>query len=234
MANLVNGRVNQKLRTRNALVEVAARLIAERRTFTVADVADEAKVGRTTAYRYFPNLDVLIGHAALWALTGAEDIQIAKAREHVGSYSERLEAIVDFSDSSISKHEAEYRTMLKLSLEDKSGEVGALPRRSGLRSQHLAEALSGLEAELGADRFRMVCAGLSLFIGIEATVVLRDVCMLSKEDARAVKFWGAKAMLEAAAKAPRPAQTVQTRRVVHSAVSRENREAEVTHQYPGD
>lgn len=198
MVSLVAGRVNQKLRTRNALVETAAKLIREGRTFTVADVADLSKVGRTTAYRYFPTLEGLIGHASLWALTEAEDAQIAQAREYRGSYLERLMSIVEFSDESISKHETEYRTMLKLSLEQRPGDDNSLPRRSGLRAHHLVEALDGLEQEIGAERFGLLCAGLSLFVGIESSIVLRDVCHLSEDDARQVKFWGARAMLEAA------------------------------------
>ncbi len=198
MVSLSKGRVNQKLRTRNALVETAARMIRDRKTFTVADVADAAKVGRTTAYRYFPTLDELVGHATLWALTETEDAQIAQARENGGSLHERLMSIVAFSDASIAQHEAEYRTMLRMSLEQKTGEADSLPRRSGLRANHLAEALASLEDELGAPRFRTLCAGLSLFIGIESSVVLRDVCLLGEDEAREVKFWGAGAMLDAA------------------------------------
>jgi AcrR family transcriptional regulator len=198
MVSLSKGRVNQKLRTRNALVETAARMIRDRKTFTVADVADVARVGRTTAYRYFPTLDELVGHATLWALTETEDAQIAQARENGGSFHERLMSIVAFSDASIAQHEAEYRTMLKMSLEQKVGAADSLPRRSGLRSHHLAEALASLEGELGARRFRTLCAGLSLFMGIESSVVLRDVCLLGEDEAREVKFWGARVMLDAA------------------------------------
>jgi len=43
-----------------------------------------------------------------------------------------------------------------------------------------------------------VIAALSLFIGIESSVVLRDVCLLSVEKAREVKIWGASAILSAA------------------------------------
>jgi AcrR family transcriptional regulator len=52
--------VNQKRRTRAALVEAAQRLLDQGRTPTVADVADEALVSRATAYRYFPSQEHLL------------------------------------------------------------------------------------------------------------------------------------------------------------------------------
>ena len=45
------GRVDQKLRTRDALVNVAAGFIRLGEDFSVADVADRAEVSRPTAYR---------------------------------------------------------------------------------------------------------------------------------------------------------------------------------------
>jgi hypothetical protein len=41
-------------------------------------------------------------------------------------------------------------------------------------------------------------ATLSLFLGIEAAVVLRDVCLVSDEEAREIKVWGANVILQAA------------------------------------
>src|SRR5258706_3667533 len=73
MSNLDGGRVNQKLRTHLDLVECAAQFVREGKAFTVAEVADRAKVGRTTAYRYFPTVEALIAHASLHATT-----QVAK------------------------------------------------------------------------------------------------------------------------------------------------------------
>src|SRR5262249_15322283 len=54
------GRVNQKRRTRAALVEAAKQLVGEGVTPTVAQAAEAALVSRTTAYRYFPTQDSLL------------------------------------------------------------------------------------------------------------------------------------------------------------------------------
>src|SRR5919106_2537765 len=57
---LHTGRTNQKARTRDALIAAARRLLAEGVTLTVEEAATEASVGRTTAYRYFPNSRALL------------------------------------------------------------------------------------------------------------------------------------------------------------------------------
>ena len=58
---LHTGRTNQKARTRDALIAAARQLLAEGVTPTVEAAAAEAAIGRTTAYRYFPNSRALLG-----------------------------------------------------------------------------------------------------------------------------------------------------------------------------
>lgn len=190
------GRVNQKQRTRNALVEVAARFVHEGRTFTVADVADEAMIGRTTAYRYFPKLESLIAHASLYAITNLEQKGVAQALEAMDSSERRLVALVDASDRSAEEHGHLYRTMLRMSLNAGSDEM--LPRRSGIRRVALDSAIGSLRPRLGEAGYERLVAALSLFMGIESVIVLQDVCLLEPAQARHVKLWGARALLEVA------------------------------------
>ncbi|MDQ1585991.1 MAG: hypothetical protein QOH80_1356, partial [Actinomycetota bacterium] len=49
------GRVQQKSRTRQALIAATRRLLAQGITPTVEQSAAEADVSRTSAYRYFPS-----------------------------------------------------------------------------------------------------------------------------------------------------------------------------------
>jgi hypothetical protein len=64
-------------------------------------------------------------------------------------------------------------------------------------------AIGALRKQLGAKRYETLTAALSVFMGIEGAVVLRDVCLLSKDKAAEVKLWGANALLRAAlAEAP--------------------------------
>ncbi len=54
------GRVNQKRRTRAAIVAAARSILDRGETPTVAQVAEEAQMTRTTVYRYFPNQESLL------------------------------------------------------------------------------------------------------------------------------------------------------------------------------
>src|SRR5471030_3078435 len=57
------GRANQKLRTRNAIVQAAAELSRTGREVTMPEVARAALVSEATAYRYFPDLVSLLREA---------------------------------------------------------------------------------------------------------------------------------------------------------------------------
>ncbi len=51
---------------------------------------------------------------------------------------------------------------------------------------------------LGDKTYERLTSALSLFLGIEASIVMRDVCLLNASEARRVKLWGAQSLLEAA------------------------------------
>jgi AcrR family transcriptional regulator len=197
MSNLVGGRSNQKLRTHIALVECAAQFVREGVSFTVSEAADRANVGRTTAYRYFPNFEMLIAHALLYATIEVEQQSIGIALETATSASARLHAIVAANDKSIAEHNRLYRTMLRLSLNGDSVPENAFPKRSGGRKELLEGALDVVRDRMDEALYEKLIASLSLFLGIEADIVLRDVCILS-EEAREIKAWGAYAILQAA------------------------------------
>src|ERR1700730_1686427 len=215
MSNLTGGRTNQKLRTHLALVEAAAQLVREGKTFTVAEAADRARVGRTTAYRYFPSVETLVVHASLYAVTEVEKQSIGAALESKTSADNRLRAVIEASDQSIADHEYLYRTMLRISLNAETSEEGELPRRSNVRKEVLDSAIGALRKQLGEKHYERLTAALSLFLGIEAAVVLRDVCMLPPEKARDVKVWGASLILEGALReAARSARSRSTEKPV--------------------
>ena len=71
------GRPDQRGRTRRALLEAAARLIAAGQTPTTTEVADAADVSRRTAYRYFPSADELWFEAAEMAISFAPALVLA-------------------------------------------------------------------------------------------------------------------------------------------------------------
>jgi AcrR family transcriptional regulator len=194
-ADLSSGRTNQKARTYHALLDAAMSFIREGRDFSIADVADAARVGRTTAYGYFPTKDMLFAQAVSEIALRADFRDLTELFQQSSDIRTRIEAIVEASDASIRAHEAEYRAMLRLSLEaDQEGE----PRRVVYRPKRLLAALAPARESLDKPALDRLVAALSLCVGIEAHIALRDVCGLSPEEAAEIKLWAAEALLKAA------------------------------------
>ena len=59
------GRPNQRVRTRQDLLQAASRLMKLGRRPTLEEVAEEALVSRATAYRYFPSVESLLIEAPI-------------------------------------------------------------------------------------------------------------------------------------------------------------------------
>jgi len=107
----LEGRTQQKQRTRDALVAAARALVAEGRTPKVEDAAEAAGISRTTAYRYFPNRRALL--FAAHPDSTAESLLPVDAPDDPG---ERLDIVIRSFTRTTLKTEAQSRTMLRLSL----------------------------------------------------------------------------------------------------------------------
>ena len=203
--DLTTGRVNQKARTYQALIEAAIEFVRAGQDFSVADVADAARVGRTTAYTYFPTKDSLFARAVWEFVVRTDYADLTEVLGGAHDIAGRLTAVVEASDASVSRHEEQYRALLRVLLQPEN--TDELPRRPAYRQHRLAEALAPARDALGRPAFERLVAALSLCLGVEAQISLRDVCGLSAEDARDVKLWAARALLGAAlgdAKLPKP------------------------------
>ncbi|GAA3433760.1 TetR/AcrR family transcriptional regulator [Kutzneria kofuensis] len=73
MTQTTGGRVNQKTRTRNAIVQAAAELSRTGREVSMSEVAKVALVSEATAYRYFPDLASLLREAIAGQLPSPEE-----------------------------------------------------------------------------------------------------------------------------------------------------------------
>lgn len=198
------GRVNQKARTREALVDAAIALVGEGKDFSVPDVADLARVSRTTAYNYFPTVEALYRQAVL-TFVARQDLGFTALFERSRDVEARVTAVVEMSDASVNAHEPQYRGLLGVSLE--SHDEDDLPRRPAYRPKWLSDALEPVRAQLDPAVFDRLVSALSLTVGIEAHVTLRDVCGLSAAQARRTKVWAAQALLAAALAEQRKRET---------------------------
>jgi AcrR family transcriptional regulator len=189
----LTGRVNQKARTRDALIEAARRLLASGVSPTMEGAADAASISRTTAYRYFPNLRALLvatyPHIEERSLLGPEPPEDPLAR---------LEAVADDQGRRILTYEAEMRAVLRLSLESDLDGVAGLPVHRGLRIGWIEDALAPLQGRIGDQDLRRLVYGIGATLGIEAFVWLTDIARLPREEAVAVMRANACGILRAA------------------------------------
>ena len=190
---LHTGRTNQKARTRDALIAAARQLLAEGMTPTVEAAAAEASVGRTTAYRYFPNSRALL--AATYpeieerSLLGADPPEDPLAR---------LEIMAESFTRQILEHEPELRAQLRLALEGEPAGGESLPFRRGRRIRWIEEALSPLEGRMPEGELGRLVLGIGATLGIEALVWLTDMGGLSREEAVEVMRSNARTLLRSA------------------------------------
>lgn len=189
----LNGRVGQKRRTREALVAAARELVAKGESPTVEGAAEAAAISRTTAYRYFPSQRDLL--AAAHPETAAKSLLPADAPDDVAA---RLDLVVAKFTQGILETEAQQRTMLRLSLEADPVERARLPLRQGRAIGWIEDALAPLRKTMGEAEVHRLAIATRSATGIESLVWLTDVAGLSREKARELMCWSARALLRAA------------------------------------
>ena len=198
-SNQLTGRVRQKARTRDALIQAARELLARGTTPTVEEVAAAASMSRATAYRYFPSQAEMlvatypeIGKASLLGQNPPADA------------AERLEIVTEELARTAIEHEAELRAMLRLSLEVDAPKRGDLPFRVGRRITWIADALSPLRGQVPESELSRLVLAIASAVGIDALVWLTDIAGLSRPEAAEVMRWSARTLLRAALSAPAP------------------------------
>jgi AcrR family transcriptional regulator len=189
------GRTNQKRRTRDVLINIAADLIRSGKPISVTDVADAAGVSRTTAYRYFPTSEMLGAQATLVAADSLEAKHLTEFVLGPGSPMEKLQSVIKGSHEMTIAHEAAYRSLVHFTVELETGDVSHRPT---FRRKWLEDALGSLKKDLGPARFNQLTAALCLLCGIESMIVLNDICRLSSGEALKVKSWVGQRILRAA------------------------------------
>ena len=190
---LQTGRTSQKARTRDALIAAARQLLAKGVTPTLEEAAAEASVGRTTAYRYFPNSRALLAatfpEIEMRSLLGADPPENPLAR---------LEIVAESLTRRIVEYEPEYRTQLRLALEGEPPGGESLPLRRGRRIEWVEDALAPLRGRMPQPELRRLVLGIGATLGIEALVWLTDMGGLSREEAVEVMRSNARTLLRSA------------------------------------
>jgi AcrR family transcriptional regulator len=188
---LRTGRTSQKARTRDALVAAARELLAKGVTPTVEEAAAEADIGRTTAYRYFPN-----SRALLVATFPEIEMHSLLGEDPPEDLLARLEIFAERFTRGILEHEPEYRAQLRLALEGEPAGSERVPLRRGRRIRWIEDALSPLDGRIPEHELRRLVYGIGATLGIEAFVWLTDMGGLSREEAVEVMRSNARVLLQ--------------------------------------
>ncbi|TAH38079.1 MAG: TetR/AcrR family transcriptional regulator [Planctomycetota bacterium] len=188
-------RANQRHRTRKDLLSAAARLMKAGRCPTVAEVAEEARISRATAYRYFPSREVLMAEAPLdGAVPTPEELF---AQDPSTDPEERIERAEKALHAMVQANEPQLRMMLARSLELPARQRDGIPVRQNRRGALIEAALQPARHRFDDSTYELLRAALAHFFGTESMVVATDVLQLSPRDARAVKSWAIRALVRA-------------------------------------
>lgn len=178
------GRVNQKERTRAAIVQSARDLIRGGAEITMPSVAQAAQVSEATAYRYFPDVVSLLHEAVidLWP-SAQEALQpVADSRDVV----ERVAFATDFLLREVLAYQGAVRSIISASITRPQGAAARPGRRFALIDHALApltDTIAGSELPFAAEALAQLRRDLAVVMSAEALFTLTDLCELDPDDA---------------------------------------------------
>lgn len=189
-------RTNQKARTRADLLASAGALIRSGKRPTVEEAALAAGISKRTAYRYFTSQEHLLADAALETLRPRMDELLASVGEPADVHA-RVTALAVALRRLAEQHDAELREMIRASLGRGASLRGGAPRqRGGRRLDWIRTALDPVRDAIPPDSFETLTNSLAVCLGIDALMVLKDICGLSGEQAEQQMVWMANALVE--------------------------------------
>ena len=186
------GRVNQKKRTRMAIIGACRELIRSGATVTMPDVARLALVSEATAYRYFPDLVSLVDEAfaGMWPSPEQALAPVADSGDPV----KRVAFACEFLLRGVLASQTAVRAMIAATIT--RPEQAAI--RPGIRFGLIDEALAPLNDTLDPVRLTQLKQDLAAVVSAEAFFTLTDLARLTPEDAIASLLRTARAVTASA------------------------------------
>ncbi len=177
------GRANQKLRTRNAILQAAVELMRTGREVNMLEVAKTALVSEATAYRYFPDLATLLQSAMAEAEQRSGP---AEALASVGDSTdpvERIAAATEYLLRRVLTYQGAVRATIAATI---TRPTTVADTRPGLRFGLIDHALAPLtDRPGGVDQavLAQLKNDLAVVVSAEALFCLTDLCGLDPEAA---------------------------------------------------
>jgi AcrR family transcriptional regulator len=185
----MSSRVNQKERTRQAIVAATRELIRSGGEVTMPAVAKSALVSEATAYRYFPDLASLLREAltGVWPSPETALAPVAGSDDPVERVACATEALL--------RHVLTYQGAVRAMIAATITRPDQAAMRPGHRFGLIDEAL---RPEAGTAGLAQLKRDLAVVISAEALFTLTDLCGLSPEDAIASAVHTARTLTQAA------------------------------------
>ena len=186
------GRVNQKLRTRTAIVQAAAELMATGRDVTMPEIARAALVSEATAYRYFPDLASLLREAMAGQLPDP-----AEALAPVADSADPVERVA-FATEYLMRHVLARQGAVRAMIAATVARPGGGASRPGLRVGLIDQALAPIDGVLDRAALHRLKLGLGVVVSAEALFSLTDLYGVEPEEAIAIAVHAATTLTRAA------------------------------------
>ena len=185
----MSSRVNQKERTRQAIVAATRELIRTGGEVTMPAVAKSALVSEATAYRYFPDLASLLREAltGVWPSPETALAPVAGSDDPVERVACATEALL--------RHVLSYQGAVRAMIAATITRPDQAAMRPGHRFGLIDEALRQEADTAGLAQLKR---DLAVVISAEALFTLTDLCGLSPEDAIASAVHTARTLTQAA------------------------------------
>ncbi|WP_280151691.1 TetR/AcrR family transcriptional regulator [Piscinibacter sp. XHJ-5] len=191
-----DGRVNQRRRTRRALIEAALALCEGGRKPSFPEVAERAMVSRATAYRYYASVEDLISDAMFERAVPPLESFFRRGHDDPAEAAARAARTMNklLLDDEVGLHAVE-RSFMSAWLDSPPE---SRPPRPARRMQYVTPIVEAMKSELTAGARRRLVHALAMLMGTEAALSLRDVAGASLDEALAASGWAAQALVRQA------------------------------------
>jgi AcrR family transcriptional regulator len=189
------GRVAQRRRTRQALIAATKGLLSDGHTPSIDEIAAAADVSRRTIYMHFRTLDQLLVDATSGLLSERTMEPLLGSPELSTDPLERVDAYAHSLVGLATEGLPLARRIMRLTVESES--PPGTERRGYRRVEWLGRVLEPLRPQLTDEQFERLMSALTVVLGWEAMIVLRDTRGLGPAEEERVIKWAARAIVTA-------------------------------------